>query len=393
MSAALLLVLGAGLGFGTGLGSRCALDRGQDPLPSPTTGGGGIGLWDDSPPGRRDATREAIERGLAWLARDLESSATGNASLGDPRFNAPVGVTALSALAFMAGGTTPRRGPYRQVLCRELDYLLDRVTPEGEEDAGYVHASEDRQSRMHGHGLAVLAFTQAYSLSPSSPRGRRLEAAIRLGIRRIEAAQGGGGGWYYEPQPYELTEGSVTVCLLWALRGARNAGFVVDRGVIDRALAYVGRLQEEDGGFIYGPQEPRSSIALTAACLSTLHALGVYDGPQIDDGYAYLARGLTARELAHSADTPGGASPFPFYERWYLAQTYWQHRDERIFRRWASTEWPRILREQLADGSWPDIRSGPDDTRVENRFGSAYATAVNVLVLSVPEGLLPAYQR
>ena len=347
----------------------------------------------DLPPGVNDPARQAIERGLAWLAKDLTTSATGGVATGDQQHASPVGVTALGALAFLAAGNTTRRGPYQRELTRQLDYLLDRVIAEGEEHEGYVFASEDVQSKMHGHGLAVLAFTQAYDLSPNSPRGRRLAEAIRLGVQRIEQAQGADGGWFYGPQPIELTEGSVTVCLLWALRGARNAGFEVDGNVVARALEYVTKLQEEDGGFIYAPHEPKSSIALTAACLSTLHALGIYEGRVVDDGYGYLLRELGKREFDRAQGLAGNPSQFPYYERWYLAQAYWQYRDTKVFRGWVQSEWPRILREQRPDGSWADARYDATGRRIEGRYGTPYATAMNVLVLSVPEGLLPAFQR
>ena len=57
------------------------------------------------------------------------------------------------------------------------------------------------------------------------------------------------------------------------------------------------------------------------------------------------------------------------------------------------TEWPQIFREQRPDGSWADARYDTSGTRIEGRYGTAYGTAMNVLVLSVPEGLLPAFQR
>ena len=44
-------------------------------------------------------------------------------------------------------------------------------------------------------------------------------------------------------------EGSVTVCLVQALRGARNSGVRVDGTVIQRAIGYVESLQDETGGF------------------------------------------------------------------------------------------------------------------------------------------------
>jgi hypothetical protein len=41
-----------------------------------------------------------------------------------------------------------------------------------------------------------------------------------------------------------------------------------------------------------------------------------------------------------------------------------------------------VLGAQRDDGSWGDAR-----------FGDVYATAMNCLVLAVPEGLLPIFQR
>ncbi len=361
-------------------------------LGSTTLGGRGSATA-DLPPAPDLAVRQAIERALNWLAEDLSSSATGAAHTGDPHYAAPTGVTALTALAFMAGGSTPRRGPHQRELARQLDYLLSVQHPPGEEHEGYIGATGDHQSRMHGHGLALLAFTQAYTLSPESPRGRRLAEAIRIGVRRVELAQGPDGGWYYEPEPWELTEGSVTVCLLWALRGARNVGFEVDEDVVSRALAYVHSLQEEDGGFIYSKQQPTSSVALTAACLSTLHAMGEYEGAVVEEGYAYVWHELARRDADRDQGIVGAGSRFPYYERLYLAQSLWQHRDPKVFRSWADEETLRVLRAQDGDGSWRDRRFEAGGRRVEGRYGKAYATAATVLFLSVPEGLLPIYQR
>ena len=96
---------------------------------------------------------------------------------------------------------------------------------------------------------------------------------------------------------------------------------------------------------------------------------------------------------AQAQGRAGTPISFPYYERWYLAQAFWQHRDERIFRDWAAATWPQIIREQRADGAWADARVEASGARIEGRYGTPYATAMNVLVLSVPEGLLPAFQR
>lgn len=367
---------------------------GQDP---PTLGAGEGATLEvprERPAGPDEPLSRAIERGLEYLAREVALRGDGMLATGDPDHAAPVGVTALGSLAFMAGGSTPTRGPHQRPLARTLNYLLSKVRPEDDEHAGYVtDLGSDLKSKMHGHGLALLAFTQAYALSPGSPRGRRLAQAIEQGVRRIELAQGPDGGWYYEPEPFDVHEGSVTVCLLWALRGARNVGFQVDEGVVQRALRYVESLQDEQGGFIYSKQSPRSSVALTAACLSTLHALGIYEGRMIDDGYLYVWRHLALREQDRGRGLLGSQSRFPFYERLYLAQALWQHPDEQVFRRWAEEETKRVLVAQRENGSWLDRRYDAAGRKLESRYGAPYATAMNVLYLSVPEGRLPIFQR
>lgn len=345
------------------------------------------------PPGRQDPVRAAIESGLVFLERDISTQASGRVSLGDHEYEAPIGLTALAALAFMAGGSSPTRGPHQRSLERALDYLLDHQVPAGDPREGYITATEDRFSRTHGHGFAVLALTQAYSLSPRSSEGNRIAEAIELGVRRIEGSQGPDGGWYYDPLPVDVHEGSVTICMLQALRGAHNTGFHVDTGVIARAVAYVESLQDEDGGFLYSKQQPTSSVALTAAALSTLHSIGIYEGPAVDEGYLYLWRHLGRRDDQRAQGMFGAESRFPWYERMYLSQALWQHRDPLVFRRWAAEEFPRLLTSQRPDGSWIDRRYDGAGRKIDGRFGSAYATSMAVLVLSVSENWLPIYQR
>ena len=89
----------------------------------------------------------------------------------------------------------------------------------------------------------------------------------------------------------------------------------------------------------------------------------------------------------------GSQSRFPFYERFYLSQALWHYRDLEVFRRWAEGETQRVLTSQRSNGAWVDRRYDARGNRIEDRYGSAYATAMNVLYLSVPEGLLPIFQR
>jgi len=191
------------------------------------------------------------------------------------------------------------------------------------------------------------------------------------------STQGAEGGWYYQPHATADHEGSVTICLVLALRAARVAGIQVDATLIHRAEDDGKRLQATSGLFCYTlNDEGRTSVALTAAAVCTLNAAGRYDDNTIHSAVDAIWSSLALRE------ENGKPADFPEYERLYLAQALWQLADTSHFQRWFERERERILRAQEADGSWKN-----------SRFGSAYATAINCLVLSLPNAALPIFQR
>ncbi len=359
----------------------------QDELPAspPVTGSQDA---DDALHGRDSAqdraAREAVNRALQRLSDWQREAADGSMPPAGAAEFAVVATTALSALAWMSAGNTPDRGPYGAELSRAIDYLIDHTNlDQDSETYGYVHDGRDALSRTHGHGFATLAMAQAYTMSPDSARGRRLRTALRAAVACIENSQGAEGGWEYEPRRIVRHEGSVTICLVQALRAAKDAGFEVDKKVVERALGYVRRSQKDDGSFRYAIGNDRSSVALTAAAIATLNAGGEYSGRAVLSGFDWMQRQLAQREgdpAWESGERP--AVHFPHYERFYLAQALWQHADTRVFERWFEAEQRELLVTQRDDGSWPDTT-----------YGAVYATSMCVLVLALPDGLLPVYLR
>lgn len=309
---------------------------------------------------------------------------------------APVAVTSLAALAWMAGGDGPGRGLHGSELGRAIDWIVAHTELDPRAEApGYISQNGDGLSRMHGHGLATLALAQAAGLSPKSERGARIDRALRAAIDCIEKNQGVEGGWWYAPRKSLEHEGSITICEVQALRAAHNAGFQVQTLTIGRALDYLARSQKEDGSFRYALGDERSTLALTAAAIATLNAAGKYEGKPLKDAYDYLFRGLSARESwieRHPENTledrrlpeerDARHAWCAYYERLYLAQALWQHPERDTFERWFAAEAKLVLTSQRPDGSWHD-----------DRFGDVYATATNCLVLALPEGMLPIFQR
>ncbi|MEW6073083.1 MAG: prenyltransferase/squalene oxidase repeat-containing protein [Planctomycetota bacterium] len=345
-----------------------------DDAPDRTGGGSPPPNAGQGPSTAERAGDEALARGLAWLARQQDVT-DGSFPKLEAREWAPVGVTSLAALAFLAGGSSPGRGPYGAEVSRSIGYLLAHADLDsGSRHPGYIAVDGDPLSRTHGHGFATLALAQVYGMSARPEE--RLERVLVAAVRRIEAAQGAEGGWYYEPEASANHEGSVTVCLVQALRAARNAGIAVDAKVIHCAEDYVLRLRKEDGTFRYQLDVERSSVALTAAGVSTLNMAGRYDDAviraSIDAIWNLLA---LRREEGHSPD-------YPEYERLYLAQALWQLADRSLFDRWFAETRTELVRQQRPDGSWSSLP-----------YGNCYATAMNCLVLALPGGLLPIFQR
>lgn len=356
-------------------------ERAQDRVEASPELPGGLEVRDSA---QDRAARKAIDRALARLAAWQREETDGSMPPAGARDFAPIATTSLAALAWMATGSTPGRGPYGAELSRALDYLIEHTElDERSETYGYVSDQRDGLSRTHGHGFATLAMAQAFALSPESARGRRLQTALHAAVACIENSQGSEGGWEYAPKKLVNHEGSVTICLVQALRGAKDAGLAVDRKVVARALDYVRRSQKEDGSFRYAIGNDRSSVALTAAALATLNAGGEYSGSVVLSGFDWLDRELASRAADRAwASGERPSSHFPHYERFYLAQALWHHSERRVFEDWFVEEQRGLLLSQQESGAWPD-----------DSYGAVYATSMSVLVLAMPDGLLPVYLR
>ncbi|MHC4340364.1 MAG: prenyltransferase/squalene oxidase repeat-containing protein [Planctomycetota bacterium] len=232
---------------------------------------------------------------------------------------------------------------------------------------------------MHGHGYATQVLILAYGTGRTdTARARELKRKIQLAVRVIEESQTVTGGWGYEPSDRTFHEGSVTVTVVQALRLARDAGFLVDKGVVERGLKYLHQSQKRDGSFMYSVVDDRTSAALTAAALTALYGLAEYYSKTIEKGLEYLEE--SQRRALYQA--------WLFYGNYYTAQAFYQA-GGRHWRLWNRTMVPFILEIQHPQGYWDDkqLASSP------RTFGRAYATAFSCLALSVSDGNLPLFQR
>ncbi len=303
-------------------------------------------------------TRLAVERGLVYLAQ----SQAEDGSYGSTRFPRHVGITALACLAFMADGHMPGRGEYGPNVQRGLDFVLNHATESG------LIVADASHGPMYGHGFATLFLGEVYGMT-GDPRVRE---TLLKAVRLIVTTQNPEGGWRYQPRPFDA-DISVTICQVMALRSARNAGLSVPKETIDRAIAYVRQCQNPaDGGFKYMLNSGGSAFPRSAAGVAALYYAGVYEDDALNKGLTYLEQGtnnITFRNGGHY-----------FYGHYYAAQAMFLAGGEH-WEGWFPKVRDQLGTNQLADGSWTSGHGGP------------YGTSMSLLILQIPNRLLPIFQK
>jgi len=307
------------------------------------------------------AAQRAIDHGLAVLAARQHD----DGSLGSGSYRGNVAVVSLAGMAWMAGGSTPGRGRYGREVALALDYVLA-----GAQESGYINsATFAHHGPMYGHGFATLFLAECYGMSTRPALREKLAKAVKL----LVACQNEQGGWRDYPQRMD-PDISVTVCQMMALRAARNAGIFVPAGTIDRAIDYVKKSQNPDGGFVYMlSQGGESAFPRSAAAVVGLYSGGLYEGPEIVKGTQYLLQflpqpGVVRRETYY------------FYGYYYATLALWQAGGPN-WDRWYPAVRDDLTTRQRSDGSWIDPIS------------AEFATAMACLILQMPNNYLPIFQR
>lgn len=301
-----------------------------------------------------EKTKAAVDRALRWL-RDQQAA---DGSWGNQSKTA---MTAFAVLAYMANGSAPNQGDYGKEVAKGVRYLCACTR-----DDGYILSPGG--GNMYCHGMATLALTQAFGMSPDEDVKKCLKRAVDLIIR----TQNHEGGWRYDPSPTGA-DISVTIMQMMALRGAKDAGLQVPDKAMDEAVKYVNRCYDRrSGGYRYQPYSPGAGFARTAAGVCVLQLRGEYDADEIKKAVEFLDR---------AGDDPGHY----WYGHYYAAHALNQVGGE-VWEKYYERMKTSLLFRQKAGGEWYDQRR-------EAGYGPVYSTAIAVLILSVPTHYLPIYQK
>jgi prenyltransferase beta subunit len=309
---------------------------------------------------------QALERAAAWLARvqtrdgSWRSSPQGGESY-------PCAMTGLAGLALLATGNTPNRGKYGSNVARAVNYLLGQ-----QKSDGFINVSgEDRG--MYGHGFAMTFLAECYGMNPEVEMAERIKRCLDKAIVITTRSQSNQGGWYYTPNS-GADEGSVTITQIQALRACKNTGIEVPKKTIDRAIDYIRKSQQPDGGIAYQVGQSGSRPALSAAGAELLMMAGLYSDKATVKVLNYVRQNINSENSRQQHDS---------YTSFYAAQAFHQV-GGKDWVKYFDNRRKRYLREQNADGSWSYTGWGSSPV---------FDTSIGMVVLALPYQYLPLYQR
>ncbi len=348
------------------------------PVKAQSSGTGPVSPWDIT--ARQylgtPASEAAVKRGLAYLA--ARQAPDGHWVSGG--YQADVAITALCVLAFLSDGNQPGRGRYGYNLNQAVDWLANQVEMSGQFIPPGLIVSPQGGPPMYGQGFALIALSEVYGMTQRHNLKVKIEAAVHLledtqnqnGNPRID------GGWRYMPRQGDA-DLSVTGAEMQALLASRDAGIEVDRSTITRGIDYVLRSSNTDGGFSYQIGQNQSDTARTGMAVLLLYLTHNQNTIQCKNGLTYLMKHpFTSRQIYDYAQHFHYSIYYVTQAMYQAGGTYWST--------WFPAIRNELVRIQDTDGSWRQ-------TPFVSDAGGTYATAMCILVLQVPAGLLPLYQR
>jgi len=341
----------------------------------------------------------SVERAIKWLAtQQKENGSFKSTDVGQP------GITSLCLMAFLAQGESPADGQYKKQLTDAIDFIADQQKANGliatkAPNAVPIPRGVDHDSvgapSVYNHSISGLALSEAYGQC-NPDQAKRLVPVIEKAIAATLEMQGwdpkgewGVGGWRYLDTEFKPdADLSVTGWQLMFLRSAKNAGFDVPKQSIDAAVKHIEKcFRKEEQVYVYLAVDRKSATRAMAGAgvLAMAHA-GKHDCKEaIASGEWILKHDFKE----YNKDTPlFGVQWYP--DRYHygsfictqamfqLGGKYW----EQFFPPLVET----LLANQQNNGAWPPEKR-------DKQFGSCYSTSLCILSMSVPNQVLPIFQR
>ncbi|MFT5284819.1 MAG: hypothetical protein ACI8TQ_000978 [Planctomycetota bacterium] len=251
---------------------------------------GGRGLGGGGRKRGGKALELALQDGLEWLKNhqasdgswdcdgfDLECGKLGSTRCGGAGYpEHDVGVTGLAVLAFMGMGSTTKKGTYKEIVNKGINYLKSQQDP----DSGLIG---DRASTeyIYNHVIATLAICENYYFSKSPSHKRVAQKAIDF----ITAARDPYGVWRYDVPSIGEGDTSVTGWMIFALASAKDAGLKIDTASFASTLNFFDDMTDTSNG----------RVGYLARGTGSSRIPGINDDYPVEKGEALTAVALLCR--------------------------------------------------------------------------------------------------
>ncbi|MHC4663187.1 MAG: DUF6288 domain-containing protein [Planctomycetota bacterium] len=325
-------------------------------------------------PCKPEKAKKVLAKSLAYLAK--EQAKAGFWSTKMCHVNGQVVTTSLCALAMMAAGSTPAKGPYCVNVNRAVEFVMNTITKKTPLDGRRNGANWNQENWRLGFGGVFLA--EAYA----SHKDPRIKAKLQEVVQRLEANQEASGGWAHGPGgPNSLGYLELEIMSNWAVAAigmAKQLGCKVDSEKLKKALDYVNQCTSGMGATAYSTRANQRGTGCPGRTGGAIlgFAMCRYNSPKLDKMAKYL--GKTMEQIPEGHASPalhvvgGGLGAIQ------VSKGLWD--------KYVTTLYPKILELAQDDGSFRHITNKEGDS--DAKLGPCYTTGAFAFMLAVDLGRL-----
>ena len=327
--------------------------------------------------GGNATTEAAVQRGLAWLARN-QNKRDGSWSLLWPYRSGgltenKMAATAMALLAFQGAGNTHEDGKYKSNVQRGCYWLLKE-----QDKNGCFFNGDGFNHRFYTHGQCMIAICELLGMSGDERFREPAQRAVQYCVK----TQSPQGGWKYRPNG--RSDVSVTGWIVMALQSAKMAGLEVPSDCLARVEKYLDAVGREGGSRYPYEHGGTPTPAMTAEALLCRQYLGwTRDDPRMIKGVDYIT--LPENLVSYSRNRN--------VYFWYYAAQVTHHMGGEYWQRWNGAMRQAVPEKQTKEGkeagSWaPDMADS-----FEVHGGRLYVTCLSIYMLEVYYRHLPIYTK